>query len=139
MNRVVIILSIVFGVYSTVESQTHKLLTRKPLDGVVRYVEEFEPYRYKDGNVDDLSRFRSIDVGEFKNVETAEGRQRHHDNQKVDETTDVVEEEKEVEKVVKKTLLEHFTSKDSIKSLISNILIWALYVLTEAFYETIGF
>ena len=139
MNRVVIILSIVFGAYSTVESQTHKLLTRKPLDGVVRYVEEFEPYRYKDGNVDDLSRFRSIDVGEFKDVEIAEGSQRHHDNQEVDETNDVVEEEKEVEEVVKKTLLEHFTSKDSIKSLISNILIWALYVLTEAFYETIGF
>ena len=139
MNRIIIILSIVFGAYSTVESQTHKLLTRKPLDGVVRYVEEFEPYRYKDDNVDDLSRFRSIDVGEFKDVETAEGRQRHHDNQEVDETNDVVEEEKEVEEVVKKTLLEHFTSKDSIKSLISNILIWALYVLTEAFYETIGF
>ena len=139
MNRVIIILSIVFGAYSTVESQTHKLLTRKPLDGVVRYVEEFEPYIYKDDNVDDLSRFRSIDVGEFKDAETAKGRQRHHDNQEVDETNDVVEEEKEVEEVVKKTLLEHFTSKDSIKSLISNILIWALYVLTEAFYETIGF
>ena len=124
--KFILVSSFMLVFLSYVNAQTHQWITSKRRDaneGVVKYVEELEPTQPLD--IQDKHRALPLDEPDSvvtKKVEAKKPRQ------------DLIEEpEPEV------SLWQHFTTKDSIKSLISNVLIWAIYVLSEAFYNSIGF
>ena len=124
--KFILVSSFMLVFLSYVNAQTHQWITTKRRDaneGVVKYVEELEPTQ----PLDIQDKYRALPLDESDSVVTKEVEAKKP-------RQDLIEEpEPEL------SLWQHFTTKDSIKSLISNVLIWAIYVLSEAFYNSIGF
>lgn len=124
--KFILVSSFMLVFLSYVNAQTHQWITtkrREANEGVVKYVEELEPTQ----PLDIQDKYRALPLDESDSVVTKEVEAKKP-------RQDLIEEpEPEL------SLWQHFTTKDSIKSLISNVLIWAIYVLSEAFYNSIGF
>ena len=124
--KFILVSSFMLVFLSYVNAQTHQWITtkrREANEGVVKYVEELEPTQ----PLDIQDKYRALPLDESESVVTKEVEAKRPRQELIEEP------EPEL------SLWQHFTTKDSIKSLISNVLIWAIYVLSEAFYNSIGF